>query len=339
MTGQDARTGRRVRRERRRPGGRQGTAAEPDGAPEVLLRAALREPGRLPELLAGFAVRHTGPRAARSVARLRAERPDADVPSLGADVVARGVRRTITEGAFVGGPFVVFIPVAFCAALLSQARTMLELAAVAGRDPTAPRRAAELLVLQGVHPDADTAERALEAYAQEDRRSPEQPARGRISALTALTLRMAKLLGLMTPRGADTAPPARERLATTGRWALLGATFLVGTVAPLVWLPYMAVSYRRSTREVLARAAGYYLTDTPLPPQRAGRSRLDPGMLAAAVRAVGFLVLPALLVVLLYVVDLRLAGSVWPVVLLTLAAASVVAGAVWHLRRRRRAPD
>ncbi|MFF5446459.1 hypothetical protein [Streptomyces sp. NPDC012888] len=312
--------------------------AKPDGAPEVLLRAALREPGRLPELLAGFALRHAGPRAARSVARLRAERPDADTASLGAEVVARGVRRTVTEGAFVGGPFLVFIPVAFCAALLSQARTMLELAAVAGHDPTVPRRAAELLVLQGVHGDPDTAERALAAHAEEDRRSPGQGGGGRISALTALTLRMAKLLGLLPPRGSDTAPTARDRLATVGRWALLGVTFLVGTVAPLVWLPYMAVSYRRATREVLARAAAFYLADTPLPVER-GRSRLDPGMLAAAARAVAFLLLPVLLVVLLYVADLRMGGSVWPLVVITLAVASVLAGALWQYRRRRGAAD
>ncbi|MEU2434314.1 hypothetical protein ABZ611_33350 [Streptomyces sp. NPDC007861] len=34
----------------------------------------------------------------------------------------------MSQGAFVGGPFLVLIRVAFCAALLSQARTVLELA-------------------------------------------------------------------------------------------------------------------------------------------------------------------------------------------------------------------
>ncbi|MBW5484637.1 hypothetical protein [Streptomyces bambusae] len=328
--------------------------ATPEGAPEVLLRAAVREPQQLPELLAGFALRHSGPRAARSVARLRAERPDADAAALGAEVVARGVRRTATEGAFVGGPFLIFVPVAFCAALLSQARTMLELAALAGHDPTATRRAAELLVLQGVYADADTAEQALVARQGDERQgderqgderpppephSPGRPRHRRIAALTAVTLRMAKLLGLMPPRRTDTTPTARERLVVVGRWALLGVTFLVGTVAPLVWLPYMAVSYRRATRQVLNRAAEYYLTDTPLPPQRSTASRLDPGMLAAAARAVGFVVLPVLLMVLVHVVNLRMAGSVWPVVGIVLVAASVLAGALWHYARRHRRPE
>ncbi|MEW2413161.1 hypothetical protein AB0953_05495 [Streptomyces sp. NPDC046866] len=316
--------------------------ASADGAPEALLRAALRRPERLPELLAGFALRHAGPRAARSVARLRAEQPDADAASLGAEAVARGIRRTVSEGAFVGGPFLVFVPVAFCAALLSQARTMLELAALAGHDPTVPRRAAELLVLQGVYEDEDTAEKALAADNRGERPpgpGGAGPGRRRFSAVTALTLRMAKLLGLMPPRRTDAPPTVRDRLAFVGRWALLGVTFLVGTVAPLVWLPYMAVSYRRGTRQVLGRAAAYYLTDTPLPAQRSTTSRLDPGMLAAAARAVGFLVLPALLVLLVYVWNLRLAGSTWPVAALVVIAGSLVAGGLWHYRRRRRRSD
>lgn len=315
-------------------------AATPEGAPEVLLRAIVRRPDRMPELLAGFALRHAGPRAARSVARLRAERPDADAGALGAEAVARGIHRTVTEGAFVGGPFLLFIPVAFCAALLSQARTMLELAALAGRDPTAARRAAELLVLQGVYADEDTAERALAEQKSDGEGPPEPPEelprRRRFATLTGLTLRMAKLLGLMPPRPRDGRPTARERLGLVGRWALLGVTLLVGTVVPLVWLPYMAVSYRRSTRQVLGRAAAYYLTDVPLPRQRGTGSRLEPGMLAAFARAVMFVVVPVFLVAAVDVGDLRLAGSTWPVAALVVIAAALLSGGLWHYRHRRR---
>ncbi|MFH7596010.1 hypothetical protein WDV06_13030 [Streptomyces racemochromogenes] len=311
-------------------------AATPEGAPEVLLRAIVRRPDRMPELLAGFALRHAGPRAARSVARLRAERPEADAGALGAAAVDRGIRRTVAEGAFVGGPFLLFIPVAFCAALLSQARTTLELAALAGRDPTAPRRAAELLVLQGVYADEDAAERALTA--QEGGGGPPEPSgdpprRRRSATLIALTLRMAKLLGLMPPRAKDGRPTARERLGMAGRWALLGLTFLVGTVVPLVWLPYMAVSYRRASRQVLGRAAAYYLTDAPLPRQRGSGSRLEPGMLAAVARALMFVGVPVLLVA---AVDLGVAGGTWPVASAVVVALTLLSGCVWHVRRRRR---
>ncbi|MFF4579631.1 hypothetical protein [Streptomyces sp. NPDC001389] len=317
------------------------TPETPEGAPEVLLRALVRRPDRMPELLAGFALRHAGPRAARSVARLRAERPDADAGALGAEAVARGIRRTVAEGAFVGGPFLLFIPVAFCAALLSQARTTLELAAVAGRDPTALRRGAELLVLQGVYADEDTAERALAGREGVGDGPPEPPddlpRRRRLATLTALTLRMAKLLGLMPPRPRDGRPTARERLGLVGRWTLLGVTILVGTVVPLVWPPYMAVSYRRATRQVLGRAAAYYLADAP-PPQRGAGSRLEPGMLAAVARALMFVVVPVFLVAAVDVGNLRIAGSTWPVAALVVIAAALLTGGLWHYRRRRRRP-
>ncbi|MGR7001953.1 hypothetical protein ACU686_34540 [Yinghuangia aomiensis] len=64
-----------------------------------------------------------------------------------------GTLVTVTEGAFVGGPFLVFIPVAFCAALLGQARMVLEIAALHGRDTRSDARAADPLVLQGAYPD------------------------------------------------------------------------------------------------------------------------------------------------------------------------------------------
>ncbi|MFD3548208.1 hypothetical protein ACFWUW_21855 [Streptomyces sp. NPDC058655] len=315
-----------------------GVAATPDGAPETLLRAALAEPGRLPELLAGFALRHAGPRAAREVARLRAERPRAAASALSEVVAARGMRRTVSEGAFVGGPFLVLMPVAFCAALLSQARTVLELAAVAGHDPTAPQRAAELLVLQGVYADTDAAAKALAAR-KGDRRGAEPQVAARPvrwwSALTAVTVRMARLLGLTAPRQ-ETTHARWARLARTGQWVLLGVVLLVGMVVPLVWLPYMAVSYRRSTGRALSRAAAFYRTEVPQSLRGRAAPRLDPGTLAAALRALLSLLLPLCLLLLVHVTDLRIAGRTWPVLGIALFAGSVAAGGVWQWRRHRR---
>ncbi|MEV7612576.1 hypothetical protein [Streptomyces sp. NPDC089799] len=311
-------------------------AATPDGEPKNLLRAGLAQPGRLPELLADFGLRFSGPRAARGVARLREKRPDADAAALGGEVVSRGMRRTVSEGAFVGGPFLLFIPVAFCAALLSQVRTMLELAAVAGLDPTAPERAPELLVLQGVYPDTETAARALAEGPPPGAGGPSRP--GRLPALTALTLRMAKLLGLMTP-GQDVTPTWRTRLARVGSWLLLGVVLVVGMVAPLVWVPYMAVSYRKATARMMPRAVAFYLSDVPPAPRRRGAYRVDPGSLAGALRALSSLLAPVGLVLFVLVADVRLFGSSWPVLCIVLVAASIGAGVLWHLHRRRRSRE
>ncbi|MET8163934.1 hypothetical protein ABZT34_06670 [Streptomyces sp. NPDC005329] len=271
-------------------------------------------------------------------------------------MLARGRRATVAEGAFVGGPFLVLIPVAFCAALLRQTRTILELAALSGRNPTERDRAAELLVLQGVYDDVPAARAGLAAHTT-DPPSPSSPSdppshadpsslsrpsgrRIRPTALWVLTLRMARLLGLLTPAGPGGRP---RRSAQAARWLLLAAVILVGLAAPLVWLPYMANSYDRATTRLNDRAVRFYFPtagaddDAAPPPRARPRRRLDPATLAGAGRAVLSLLVPVALTIGVLVADLRIAGGRWPVLGIVLTAASVGTGAVWLWRRHRRA--
>jgi len=290
----------------------------------TLLRQVAADPRGLPEQLALFAVRHLGETARRTVAAL----PEGGGPEEArAQVIRRGHRAVTAEGAFVGGPFLLLIPVAFCAALLRQARIVLELAALDGRDPTDKERACELLVVQGVYGDEATARAALTAY------RPRPPGRRpRLASLWDITWRMARLLGLLTPSG------SAERTRWTvqaGRWLLVGAVFLTGLVAPLVWLPYMAVSYDRATTRLTDRAVRHYFADVPVPARR----RLEPGTLASTGRALLSLLVPIAMVVTVIATDLRIAGSNWPVLGIAVTATSLVVGAVWLWRwsaRRRR---
>ncbi|MBK3638413.1 hypothetical protein JHN52_37265, partial [Streptomyces sp. MBT97] len=129
-------------------------------------------------------------------------------PPTRAQLLSRGRRATVTEGAFVGGPFLVLIPVAFCAALLRQTRTVLELAALTGRDPTERDRAAEILVLQGVYDDVPAARAGLSAAGA---RAPRSGSLRRPAVLGGLTLRMARLLGLLAPAGPGGRPGRGEQ--------------------------------------------------------------------------------------------------------------------------------
>ncbi|MEU5164610.1 hypothetical protein AB0G74_34000 [Streptomyces sp. NPDC020875] len=320
-----------------------------DALPPSLLRAVLADPEHLPEHLARFALRHMGPAADRSVARVRERNPDADPAELRALVVARGRRNTVAEGAFVGGPFLLLIPVAFCAALLNQARTVLELAGLDGRDPTSPERAAELLVLMGVYPDTDRAGAALGALDASDAsdtgpdpgsaESPHRPHRLRrrrrpaVVAVWGVTLRMARLLGLITPPGSRRDGPGRARRAaiTTANLLLLAAVIVVGTVAPLVWLPYMALSYNRATGRLTDRAALYYFREPAPRPDRT-----VPGLAGASARAAVSLLVPAVLTAVVLVVGWRIEHARWPVVTMVLALSSVGTGLWWRARRRAR---
>ncbi|MFC8277719.1 hypothetical protein ACFUJR_35340 [Streptomyces sp. NPDC057271] len=276
-----------------------------------------------------FALRHMGPPAGRAVERLRRDHPDAAPAELRALVAARGRRAVTAEGAFVGGPFMLLIPVAFCGALLLQARAILVLAGLDGRDTTDPERAAELLVLQGVYADTTAAAaglRARPAPADDTRPRPD-----RIVALWRLTLRMARLLGIVT-----TDDDGQGRLARLGQWALLIAVFLTGLVAPLVWLPYMGVSYHKATTRLIHRAVVFYC-GTPDPPPPRTR-RLQPEMVMASLRALASIVLPLVMVILVLFTDQELGGGRWPLLALVLVVTPLVVGGVWvwrHLSAHR----
>ncbi|MEU3983830.1 hypothetical protein AB0F77_27755 [Streptomyces sp. NPDC026672] len=240
----------------------------------------------------------------------------------------------------MGGPFLVLIPVAFCAALLRQARTVLELAALDGRDPTASARAGELLVLQGVYEDTRQARDAL-ARAGRAAVAPDAPARRkRWAILWDVTLRMAHLLGILAPadESQDTGRRVRRVAVKAWRWLLLGLVFLVGLVAPLVWLPYLATIYRRADARLADRVLAYYFADTAsAPPHRTSRFEpFEPEVPAAALRALLSLLVPLVLTAVTFLTGLRIAGSRWPVLGITLATASTGVGALWYWRHHRR---
>lgn len=311
-----------------------GSRKEP--SPErSLLASVVTDPGHLPELLADFAVRRIGPAVPEAIASLRRDHPTATEAELRARVVARGRRAVVSEGSIVGGPFVVLIPVAFCAALLRQARTVLELAALDGRDPTARARAGELLVLQGVYEDTRQAQDALARTP----RAAGAPARWkRWIALWDVTLRMAHLLGILAPadESQDAGGRRARRVAVQAwRWLLLGVVFLVGLVAPLVWLPYMAVIYQRADARMADRVLAHYFADTA-PAPRHRTSRFESEAMAAALRALLSLLVPIVLAAVTFLTGLRIAESRWPVLGATLAAASAGVGALWYWRRHRR---
>ncbi|MEV0977612.1 hypothetical protein [Streptomyces sp. NPDC049915] len=242
----------------------------------------------------------------------------------------------MAEGAFVGGPVLLLVPFAFCTALLGQARTVLELAALSGRDAVSEDRAADLLVLQGGYADTGRAAEALATTRRAlrgDGRPASQGTRGtRRADLWRLTLRMARLLGLLTPA---TATSRRSRYAQVARMAFLG--LVAGMVAPLVWVPYMAVSYRSATQRLTERAEAYYFGQAGgAAPER---SRLDPAVLLAAGRAVLSLLLPIGVTVTVLFADVRFAGSRWAAAGFAVAAGSVVTGVVWLVHHYHRGQD
>ncbi|MEV4441111.1 hypothetical protein AB0K09_19240 [Streptomyces sp. NPDC049577] len=314
------------------PGG--ARPARPDASARVEAQALLpmiwADPRHMPEQLAFFAVRRFGPRTAAAVERRKRHEPVPDDAELVRQTIAHGTRLTIADGAALGGPFVVLMPVSFVAALLAQAQMMLELAALAGHDPRSEERVADLLVLQDVYPSTEAAGRAL----ADVRRHP-PGGRGKVPRRTrwSLLVRMAAVLGIAG--GGERRSRPRRVLAESPIVLL----FLVGMVLPLIWVPALAVIYRKNTLKLGAKAVRYY-TPGPAGDLIRHRRRLPhvptTAGLAAVLRLLALTAAPFLAAAAVVWADVRLAGPVWVTGLLVLVAASLLGACAWFARHRSR---
>jgi hypothetical protein len=298
-------------------------------APAVL-RIVWADPQHMAEHIAVWSLARFGPRADAAVKTLRNNRPDADRGELERSVIERQTHVAMTEGAFVGGPFIVLIPFAFCAALLAQAQMVYELATVAGREPNDRMRAAELLVLLGAYESTNEAANAL---ARITPREPRSRASKRLPRGTRweMVKRMAYLLGLL---GTD---DTRSRLRVALGWTGIGVLCLLGFVLPLVWVPYMTYSTRRSTVRLGDRARNFYAAhtgDTGVTVRRHHVVRV--GGTAALARTAFLVVLPIGAALVALLTDFSFGGGRLIGSGLLLLAVSAVVTLGWLAQRRRR---
>jgi hypothetical protein len=289
----------------------------------------------MPEHLAVWTLTRFGPRAGAAVEKLSARDPAPDRDELERLVITRQTRVAMTEGAFVGGPFIVLLPVAFCTALLAQGQMVFELAAVAGREPTDGMRAAELLVLLEVYPTVEEAEAALERMSPDpkSRKGKRLPRGSRWSMI----VRMAYLLQVLGTG------PERSRLRAALGWTGLGVLFLVGQVLPLVWVPYMAYVTRRGSLLLGGKARRYYAAgkDGETETDEPQRPRVRIGGAAALARTILLVVVPIGVALIALLSDFSLTGGRWVTAVLVMLAVSFLAtvgwlGYRWWRHRRRR---
>jgi uncharacterized protein (DUF697 family) len=207
---------------------RQASPETATGRP-ALWPALKANPGYAPELLALAAVAQLAPQVREHLRWLRDTYPSADPDALARLAAGRWARQARVQGAVAGivGPLAVLAETG--ALLWIQARLVLDIAAIYGRDPADPERAAELLALQRVHQDPGSARAALAAAREADHGEPD-PAR-------------------------IAAPLARVAGAALGRMALArrAARIVPGAGAALT-----AVLNGRDTERLAARAIKFY---------------------------------------------------------------------------------
>ena len=200
--------------------------------PDGLWAHMRSDPVHAPEHLALAAVDRLGPEAQAAVAEMRRQRPTASDDTLARSVRRRFVRQARYSGATAG---VFGLPGAVVDAGVlawTQARMVLYLAAVYGKDPAQRERAAELLVLQHVHSLVAAADTALDVVA--GRSAPSEL----LEHATGSNLALARAL-------ADT---VSQHVA---RRALLKAV-------PLLSVPLGAMANAGATKQLAARAVAMY---------------------------------------------------------------------------------
>lgn len=311
------------------------SSASEDGAvyeAPAVLRLLWADPQYMPEHLALWSLKRFGPRASSAVEKLRASHPGAGLAELEAAVIEHQTRVSMTEGAFVGGPFIVLLPVAFCAALLAQAQMALELAALAGYAPDDEMRAADLLVIQGAYASTAEAGAALARLA----RDPKSRKGKRLPRGTSISMvkRMAYMLGVIGSSGEKKSSRLRSALQTVS----VGAVFLVGLVLPLVWVPYMALAFRKSGLRMGAQASAFYAErrseEAGVTVRNAPKARI--GMSAGLIRMILLITLPVIVAVIALLTDANIGSGKWISAGIFLIAVSGLVTLAWFGYRRWR---
>jgi hypothetical protein len=300
---------------------RSATAAAPS-----VLRMLLADPQHMAEHLALFASRHFGPRAVAAVDARERAHPTATRDDQVAMAISSGTRRTVVEGSFLGGPFIVLIPLAFCIAALTQGQMMMELGALAGNESTGTAQAADLLVILGAYPTVEDASAALATVKPVPTSEGDKLPRG---TRIAMVRRMAYLLGLFT------VGDERSSFRQVVGWIGVMLTFVVGLVLPWVWIPVMGYFYYQSTHRLARVASRYYGVAPPGQAKAEGDERrlLPAGVLIIA-RTLVATILPILGFLFVFLTGAKFLGGRWATAGIVFVVAGMIAAGVWYLYRR-----
>lgn len=163
------------------------------------------------------------------------------------------------DGAVAGTPFLVAIVPGYMSYLWQEARMGLRTAALYGRDPAALSTAADMLVVRGVHPTPDAAERALGTII--DAPAPGKPSERRSPGIWIRSARLLLVFGgfLSAPDGdAGQLDRRRPRLRAAAGFALGSAVWVTTWVFPVTFMIAMAWGCESHARRLGSRLLDYY---------------------------------------------------------------------------------
>ena len=217
------------------------------------MRLLKHHPRHLPERLVVYAVTRLAEPTKGWAAERLAEGVDPEEES--ARIKQDTVVLSRVNGAVAGTPFFIALLPAYLSFLWAQARLVMRIAALHGRDPTEPRMAAEVLTLRGVYPSVDEAQHALDHIGEEPK---DAGRRDRMAAWVFLVRRVLILAAFTSASNPDDgdAKPSKLRqglgiVAAAGIW-------LMTCVIPVTFMILMSWSCESSSRQIGSIAMGYY---------------------------------------------------------------------------------
>lgn len=223
----------------------------------ALLRLVRAHPERLPDYVVLYATHHHAPEV-----REWAKRHPVSQGSTEHDELLHQMRHDLLvfsriNGALSGTPFFIALVPAYLSVLRAQARTVLRIAALNGRDPEAPERPAEMLVFLDVYPSVQAAQDRLRPLVLPNA-TDEKPALGQVGGVRAwieVVIQVLTLAGFIEPSGDK--PRSSRPLRAAGAVLALGLWVLTWII-PITFMLLMAYTCEGRTRKVFDRALSYY---------------------------------------------------------------------------------
>jgi hypothetical protein len=254
-------------------------------------------------------------------------RPGLSVEQATKRLIRRATSLARRDGAIIGSSFYVGMPSAMAMIYCHQLLLVLRIAALYGREPAHPARAAEMLVFQGRYADMEAAAAAL-------RRAGTAAASDHhgfsIRTIVVQTARQVpQMVGMRV-----------QKVRRGGPWGMvISAASLASYLVPFVGVPALAASNGRATRQLGKQAVAYYAAhpEPPAPdpevvlPQRPGvRARI---LLTCAVIAAG--VILGVAAAMIPLGTTRLDVPRWAViVLMEVFLAATLSRLLWITRQR-----
>lgn len=224
----------------------------------ALVRLVYRDPEHVAERLTLYAVDRIADESAQWVESARRRRPDTPAAEIAEELRGRSAQVARVDGAISGTPFFVALVPGYISYLWQEMRMTMRIAALYDRDLRAPRTAAEMLALRGVHPNVESAEAAL-ARARETPVPERPPQRHSLRTWVHSVYLLLVFGGFMSPSAAE--PPKQgwlDRIRSAASLLVAGIIWLMTWVFPATFMVLMAWGCETHARQLGRRALVLY---------------------------------------------------------------------------------